>query len=75
MTTVVVSSLLLCVIFVITGFVFVWFDKDVSSILPSALTVFGTELGICGAMTIFKRWCETQDQKKHKENMEDVIDG
>ena len=55
MTTIVVVSLVLCVIFVVTGFWFAWHDKDVSSIVGSALLCFGTELGICGLMKIFDR--------------------
>lgn len=63
MTTIVVSSLFLCVIFVIVGFVFAWFDKDVSSIVASALAVFGTELGICGIMKIFDKNNEAHDKR------------
>ena len=55
MTTIVVVSLILCVIFVVTGFWFAWHDKDVSSIVQAALLCFGTELGICGLMKIFDR--------------------
>ena len=55
MTTIVVVSLILCVIFVVTGFWFAWNDKDVSAIVSSALLCFGTELGICGLMKIFDR--------------------
>ena len=55
MTTIVVSSLFLCVLFSIAAFVFAWFGIDVSSILQSILTVFGTELGICGIMKIFDK--------------------
>ena len=55
MTTIVVVSLVLCVIFVVTGFWFAWHDKDVSSIVGSVLLCFGTELGICGLMKIFDR--------------------
>lgn len=63
MTTIVVSSLVLCVIFVAVGFYFAWHDKDVSALVQSALAVFGTELGICGVMTIFKRWTDQQDRR------------
>jgi hypothetical protein len=55
MTTIVVVSLIVCVIFVVTGFWFAWNDKDVSAIVGSALLCFGTELGICGLMKIFDR--------------------
>ena len=77
MTTVVVSSLFLCVIFVVVGFVFAWFDKDVSSIVSSALLCFGTELAICGIMKIFERNNELQDRRleqrrKRREEREDA---
>jgi UDP-N-acetylglucosamine pyrophosphorylase len=36
---------------------------DSAAIVDSALRVFGTELGICGFMTIFKRWMEQQDRR------------
>ena len=63
MTTIVVSSLVLCVIFVVVGFWFAWNDKDVSSIVSSALLCFGTELGICGLMKIFDRNNERLDRQ------------
>lgn len=63
MTTIVVVSLILCVLFVITGFWFAWNDKDVSAIVGSALLCFGTELGICGLMKIFDRNNEAQDRR------------
>ena len=63
MTTIVVSSLVLCVVFTVTGFVFAWYEKDVSSIVGSALLCFGTELGICGLMKIFDRNNEKADRQ------------
>lgn len=63
MTTIVVSSLVLCVCFVLAGFWFAWNDHDVTALVDCALRVFGTELGICGVMTIFKRWTEAQDRR------------
>lgn len=63
MTTIVVSSLILCVLFVVTGFILAWHDKDVSSIVSSALLCFGTELGICGLMKIFDRNNERLDRQ------------
>lgn len=63
MTTIVVSSLILCVGFVVTGFIFAWHDKDVSSIVQAALLCFGTELGICGLMKIFDRNNERLDRQ------------
>lgn len=63
MTTIVVSSLVLCVGFVVTGFIFAWYEKDVSSIVQAALLCFGTELGICGLMKIFDRNNERLDKQ------------
>ena len=63
MTTIVVSSLVLCVVFTVTGFVFAWHEKDVSAIVGSALLCFGTELGICGLMKIFDRNNEKADRR------------
>lgn len=62
MTTIVVSSLFFCVGVVIAGMVLAYIGVDVSTIVGSALTVFGTELGICGVMTIFNRWADRQDR-------------
>ena len=66
MTTIVVLSLLFCVAVVVAGMVLAYFSVDVSTIVGNALTVFGTELGICGVMTIFNRWSEKQDQQAMK---------
>ena len=63
MTTIVVSSLILCVAFTVAGFVFAWHEKDVSAIVGSALLCFGTELGICGLMKIFDRNSEKADRR------------
>ncbi len=62
MTTIVVSSLFFCVWVVIAGMFLAYIGVDVSTIVGSALTVFGTELGICGVMTIFNRWADRQDK-------------
>lgn len=66
MTTIVVSSLVLCVGFVVTGFIFAWYEKDVSSIVQAALLCFGTELGICGLMKIFDRNNERLDREREE---------
>ncbi len=66
MTTIVVSSLLFCVAVVVAGMVLAFFGVDVSSIVGNALTVFGTELGICGVMTMFNRWADRQDKQAEK---------
>ena len=69
MTTIVVSSLILCVAFTVAGFVFAWHDKDVSAIVGSALLCFGTELGICGLMKIFDRNNEKADRRAEERKM------
>ncbi|WP_312059998.1 hypothetical protein [Anaerotignum sp.] len=66
MTTIVVLSLLFCVAVVVAGMVLAFFGVDVSTIVGNALTVFGTELGICGVMTIFNRWADRQDNQAEK---------
>ena len=64
MTTIVVFSLAFCVLVVIAGFVLAYLGRDASAIVDSALRVFGTELGICGVMTIFNRWTAAQDRRE-----------
>ena len=63
MTIIVVFSLLFCTAIVIWGMVQAGDGTDSAAIVDSALRVFGTELGICGFMTIFKRWMEQQDRR------------
>lgn len=63
MTRIVVGSLLFCVAVVVTGFVLTYQGRDCAAIVDSALRVFGTELGICGVMTIFKRRIEAQERR------------
>lgn len=63
MTTIVVSSLIFCVVIVVWGMVQAQNGVDSSTIVDSALRIFGTELGICGVMTIFKRWSDAQDKR------------
>ncbi len=63
MTTIVVSSLIFCVLIVVWGMVQAQHGVDSSAIVDSALRIFGTELGICGVMTIFKRWSDAQDKR------------
>jgi hypothetical protein len=80
MTTIVVSSLLFCVMIIVTGFVFVWFDKDPTSVVTSGSTVFGTELGVCGFITAITRVLDSKDRRaeqrrKRKEEKEDVTNG
>lgn len=69
MTTVVVFSLLFCVVVIVWGMLQAKDGVDSSSIVDSALRVFGTELGICGMMTIFKRWTEAQDRRMEERRM------
>ena len=63
MTAIVVFSLLFCTAIVIWGMVQAGNGTDSAAIVDSALRVFGTELGICGIMTMFKRWNEAQDRR------------
>jgi len=66
MTTIVVSSLIFCVLIVVWGMVQAQNGVDSSAIVDSALRIFGTELGICGVMTIFKRWSDAQDKRQEQ---------
>ena len=63
MTTIVLFSLLFCTSVVIWGMLQAEKGIDSAAIVDSALRVFGTELGICGIMTIFRRWMEQQDRR------------
>lgn len=63
MTSIVVFSILFCVAIVVWGMLQAKDGVDSAAIVDSALRVFGTELGICGIMTIFKRWQDAQDRK------------
>ena len=70
MTTAVVFSLLFCVVVIVWGMLLAKDGVDSSAIVDSALRVFGTELGICGIMTIFKRWVEQQDRRTEERKRE-----
>lgn len=63
LTAAVVFSLLFSTAIVIWGMLQAGNGVDSAAIVDSALRVFGTELGICGIMTIFKRWTEQQDRR------------
>ena len=63
LTVAVLFSLLFSTIIVIWGMLQAENGVDSASIVVCALRVFGTELGICGIMTIMKRWTEQQDRK------------
>lgn len=63
MTSIVMFSILFCVAIVVWGMLQAKDGVDSAAIVDSALRVFGTELGICGVMTIFKRWMDAQDRK------------
>lgn len=63
LTAAVLFSLLFSTIIVIWGMLQAESGVDSASIVDSALRVFGTELGICGIMTIVKRWTEQQDKR------------
>ena len=62
LTVAVLFSLLFSTMIVIWGMLQAENGVDSASIVDSALRVFGTELGICGIMTIMKRWTEQQDR-------------
>ncbi len=66
MTTIVVSSLIFCVVIVICGMVQAQNGVDSSAIVDSALRIFGTELGICGVMTIFGRWSDAREKRQEQ---------
>lgn len=78
MTTIVIFSLMFCVFVVVWGMKQAQAGVDTAAIVDSALRVFGTELGICGIMTIFNRWTEAQDRraeerrKQREERMKNV---
>ena len=63
LTGAVVFSLLFSTFVVIWGMLQAGDGVDSAAIVDSALRVFGTELGICGVMTVFKRWAEQQDRR------------
>lgn len=66
MTSIVIYSLLFCGAVTIAGMTLGAFDHDVSAIVGSTHRVFGTELGICGVMTLYQRWEKKQDAKDEK---------
>ena len=72
MTSVVIYSLLFCVIVTVVGFVLAWYSVDVSAIVSSTHTIFGAELGICGLLKVYDRKIEKEDRKE-KENDKGVI--
>ena len=63
LTLIVYASLLFCAGIIVWGMIQASHGIDSSAIVDSALRVFGTELGICGALTIYKRWVELQDRR------------
>lgn len=69
MTSVVMFSLAFCAGVVIWSLWQSTKGVDCSAIVDSALRVFGTELGICGIMTIFKRWTDAQDRRAEERRM------
>lgn len=66
MTSIVIYSLLFCGAVTIAGMILGAFDHDVSAIVGSTHRVFGTELGICGVMTLYQRWEKKQDIKDER---------
>ena len=63
MTTLVVLSLLICVGVVVVGIILACFCVDISSIVSSALLLFGTELGICGLMKLYDKGVEQAERR------------
>lgn len=63
LTFIVYISLLFCACIVVWGMVQASNGIDCAAIVDSALRVFGTELGICGVLTMYKRWVELQDRR------------
>lgn len=63
MTTIVVSSLIFCVLITVVGLVMACYGVDVSSIVSSTHTVFGFELGVCGVLKIF----DYRNEKRKKQ--------
>lgn len=63
MTTIVVLSLSFCVCVVIVGIILACFCVDISSIVSSALLLFGTELGICGLMKLYDKGVEQAERR------------
>ena len=71
MTTIVVLSLSFCVGVVVVGIILACFCVDISSIVSSALLLFGTELGICGLMKIFDRNNAASDRRAEERREEE----
>ena len=69
MTTIVVLSLSFCVCVVIVGIILACFCVDISSIVSSALLLFGTELGICGLMKLKRKMTAKQAEWESKEEL------
>lgn len=67
MTTIVVLSISFCVCVVIVGIILACFCVDISSIVSSALLLFGTELGICGLMKLYDKSVEQAERRKRRE--------
>ena len=63
LTGAVIFSLMFSTFVVIWGMLQAGDGVDSAAIVDSALRVFGTELGICGVMTVFRRWAERQDRR------------
>ena len=68
LTSIVVYSLIFCVITTVAGFVFAWFGVDVSAIVSSTHNVFGIELGACLVIKLHDRHIEKEERKEQKKN-------
>lgn len=51
---------------VIVGIILACFCVDISSIVSSALLLFGTELGICGLMKLYDKGVEQAERRERR---------
>ena len=68
LTSIVVYSLIFCVIVTVAGMVLACYGIDVSAIVSSTHTVFGVELGACLAIKLYDRHIEKEDRKEQEKN-------
>ena len=51
---------------VVVGIILACFCVDISSIVSSALLLFGTELGICGLMKLYDKGVEQAERRERR---------
>ena len=66
LTSIVVYSLVFCVLIVLAGYIFAAKGIDTSSLQDTALRTFGTELGICGILKLHDKFTEAQDRRREE---------